>query len=309
MRYVFIINPKAGSENYLGKIKNIIEDYFKESNDEYKIVETEYKGHAEDITRNETDIGDKVRIYGFGGDGTLLELARGAANKENAEVGIFPVGSGNDYVKCYGDREAFMNFENQMNGDSIYVDGINTENGVALNICSMGLDAKVAYNMVSFKNLPFVSGPLAYDLSVVKCLMGKIGEDLKITVKTENGDLNMEGTYLFALAASGMYYGGGYKGAPYAVTNDGILDIVLIKKPPIYKIPKLIGIYKNGQHPESEYIKEYLTYIKGYEMEIESQKPAVCNYDGECDIKTKEKFSVAKNMIRFILPKGVTYNP
>lgn len=309
MRYVFIINPKAGSENYLGKIKGVIEEYFKDKENEYKIIETEYKGHAEEITRSEASLGDEVRIYGFGGDGTLLELTRGAANKENAEIGIFPVGSGNDYIKNYGDREAFMSFENQINGESIYVDGINTEGGAALNICSMGLDAKVAYHMVGFKNIPFVSGPLAYDLSVAKCLMGKIGEELKVTVKTENGNITMEGTYLFALAASGRYYGGGYMGAPLAKTNDGLLDFVLIKKPPLYKIPKLIGIYKSGQHPESEYIKEYLTYVKGYEMEVESQKPAVCNYDGECDIKASEKFTLAKNMIRFILPKGVKYNP
>ncbi|MBP3323661.1 MAG: diacylglycerol kinase family lipid kinase [Clostridia bacterium] len=307
MRYVFIINPKAGSENYLGKIKGVIEEYFKDREEKYSIIETEYKGHAEEITKAEAEIGDEVRIYGFGGDGTLLEIARGAANKENAEIGIFPVGSGNDYVKCYGDREAFMNFENQLSGESIYVDGINTNNGVALNICSMGLDAKVAYNMAGFKKIPFVSGPLAYDFAVVKSLLGKRGEQLKITVKTASGELTMEGDYLFALAASGKFYGGGYQGAPLAVTNDGLLDFVLIKNPPLHKIPKLVGIYKNGKHPESDYIKDYLTYVKGYEMEVKSEKPAICNYDGECDVKTEEKFSLVKNMIRFILPKGVTY--
>ena len=137
----------------------------------------------------------------------------------------------------------------------------------------------------------------------------KIGEDLKINIKTENGELNVEGTYLFALAASGRYYGGGYMGAPLAKTNDGLLDIVLIKKPPLYKIPKFLGIYKRGDHPTDPYIEEYLTYVKGYEMTVESAKPAVCNYDGECEVKTSEKFGIVPNMVNFILPKGITYNP
>ena len=309
MKYRFIINPKAGSSNYLLKIKDIIENYFKESGEDYEITETEYKGHAEELVKAEAEKGEPVRVYGFGGDGTLLELVRGAAYHDNVEIGIFPVGSGNDYVKSFGDKEAFMSFENQLKGESIYVDGIESENGCAVNICSLGLDANVAYNMVKFKKVPMVSGPLAYDLSLVKCLMSKIGEDLKVMITTKNGEINMEGTYLFALAACGRYYGGGYMGAPKAVLNDGELDFVLIKKPPLYKIPKFAAIYKKGEHIGHPALEEYLTFVRGYEMEVEAAKPAVCNYDGECVIKDREKFTIAKNMVKFILPKGVTYRP
>lgn len=52
-----------------------------------------------------------MRIFGFGGDGTLREIALGAAGHEKAEVGIFPCGSGNDYVRTFGDGLDFNDVE------------------------------------------------------------------------------------------------------------------------------------------------------------------------------------------------------
>lgn len=303
MKYIFIVNPNAGGRNAASKFAKRIEAVAKSRNLDYKIYFTKYKAHAGEIVETEYSEAETVRYFAVGGDGTLLEIARAAIGKENAQIGVFPMGSGNDYIRQFGKAEDFLDIEAQLDGSAIKVDAIETLEGDALNICSLGLDAAVAYNMDKFKRIPFVTGSLAYELSLVKCLLGKIGEELEIRLKTTEGEVNLEGNFIFALAANGQFYGGGYKGAPVSVCNDGLLDFVLIKKPPLIKIPFMVGIYKKGGHLESEKFNDYLSFYRGYEMEIKSKKEAVANRDGECNLVKHEHFKIKPNATSFILPK------
>ena len=309
MRYVFIVNPNAGGGKGYDIIYTKAEKYFaSRSNHSYKVYQTEYPRHATEIVKEELRSGDKIRFYGVGGDGTLLEVARGCVNEPNAEVGVFPVGSGNDYVKTFGAKEQFLSFHRQVEGESIKVDAIETMNGTALNICSVGLDANVAFEMDKFKVLPGVGGSLAYDLALAKVLTsGKLGTQMEITVTTPEGEEKFEGNYLFALAANGQWYGGGYHGAPCSIVNDGLMDFVLIKKPAITRIPGLIGVYKSGKHIGNEKLEDILTYCRGYEMHIKPVSEATCNRDGECDRVTEECFKILPGAVNFILPKGMSY--
>lgn len=307
MRYVFIVNPKAGSRNRTDEVRKAAEEYFGADNRCYTVYETTGKGEATEIAKAESGKGDRVRIYGYGGDGTLLEIVRGAQGRNNAEVGIFPTGSGNDYVRTYGEAKDFLDFNSQIEGRSIAVDMIDTLGGTAINICSVGLDAKVAYEMTGFKKIPGVKGSLAYDLSLAKCLFGKVGQRLHVRMNTPEGEVRELGEYIFVLAAAGKCYGGGYMGAPKAVTNDGLLDFILIKKPPLHKIPSLVGIYKKGEHLSSPKFKDYLSCYRGSEMELVGTEEMYCNRDGECDKVSKELFSLSKGSLNFILPKGLEY--
>ena len=54
-----------------------------------------------------------------------------------------------------------------------------------------------------------------------------MGNDLKVTI---DGHPPIQDRFLFALAGSGRYYGGGYCGAPEADPSDGLLDFVLIRR-------------------------------------------------------------------------------
>lgn len=114
-----------------------------------------------------------MRIFAVGGDGTLSEVAAGAIGMENVEVGVIPCGSGNDYIKTFGEIEKFLSPEKQLKATSRMVDMIESEGHLSINLCSIGLDAKVAYEMVKFKAVPFLSGSTAYNLALVKVLLGK----------------------------------------------------------------------------------------------------------------------------------------
>lgn len=299
MRYVLIVNPVAGKRNPCDTVLPGVRRFFEEKRLDFVCHATERPGHAAELAAREAGEGGPVRIFAFGGDGTLGEVAAGAEGHENAEIGVFPCGSGNDYVKSFGAREDFLSPEKQIAGVSRPVDLIRSELGTSINLCSVGMDATVAFQMERIKKLPFVSGPAAYDLALLKVLLGRIGENLRIRIDDSE---EFEGCFLFAVAASGRYYGGGYCGAPQAVPDDGLLDFILIRKPLFYKIPKLIGLYKAGLHIGAKEFEGILTFRRGRKMEIIPEKSAASNRDGEVALVGAVSFEVAPHAVRFLVP-------
>lgn len=300
MRYVFILNPSAGKTNPYNTVFPRFQDYFRANGMDFVCHVTDYPKHATELANLQGAKGDAVRIFAIGGDGTLSEVAAGAIGMDNVEVGIIPCGSGNDFVRTFGKAENFLSIEKQLAAKSRKVDMIESQDHMAINLCSIGMDARVAYEMVKFKTLPFFTGSMAYDAALVKVLLGKIGEHLRIEI---DGTKQYEGDYLFALAGSGKYYGSGYCGAPKAVPNDGLLDFILIKKPRFSMIPPLIKIYKEGGHIDSPKFEGLLTYCRGKEMKVSSLKPVIANYDGEVCPTKQEYFKVIPKAVNFIVPE------
>ena len=98
MKHLFIINPAAGSrdrtESYSRKIREACEG----RGLDYEIRVSDAPGGCARLAREAAASGEEYRIYACGGDGTLNEVASGAAGYDNAAVTVFSGGSGNDFV-------------------------------------------------------------------------------------------------------------------------------------------------------------------------------------------------------------------
>ena len=99
MKHVFIINPTAGKTD---RTKEIREQIHKLTTcDPVEIHLTRAQGEAEHIARTVAQSGDEVRVYACGGDGTVNEVVRGVAERENCCIAVLPCGSGNDFLKFF----------------------------------------------------------------------------------------------------------------------------------------------------------------------------------------------------------------
>ena len=298
LRHVFILNPAAGKHSRALDFIPAIEGYFAAHTGDYTIRVTNRAGDAGIYAKEEAAKGDLVRLYAVGGDGTLNEVTNGAAGAANVEIACVPCGSGNDYVKTFGKPEDFLDLPTLIEGQAVAVDGILCNGELSLNICSLGVDADVCAYMSDFKRLPLVSGSMAYDLGVVKMLCKPAGNNLSVKITTADGVLERKGRFLFALAANGQYYGGGYCGAPGAVPNDGLLDFVLISVVPKLKMVKLLGGYKRGEH----YAWDICEHLRGTKMEAVCDKAACINIDGEILHSKTVSFEVLPGHFRFVMP-------
>ncbi len=296
MKHVFIINPIAGKgDKYPDYIKRI-HDAFKNRTDEYEIVLTEYRKHAIKIARTYAESGESVRLYAFGGDGTVNEVVTGAYGYDNVEIAAYPAGTGNDFVKVMGDID-WNNLENLIDGECKTIDLIHINDRLCANITNIGFDAKVAGNVVRFKKA--LGGHLAYYVSVFYTLLGKITMRAKILI---DDVLVHDGETLLCISANGNVYGGGFHVAPKASVLDGLLDFVVVQKVRKIDIAGFVNKYKAGEHEE---LAHWLKSYRGKKLTIESDSDMTVCIDGEIINAKKCDISIIPSALKCIFPKIV----
>ena len=79
---------------------------------------------------------------------------------EPQAVTHYPMGSGNDFLRMFGpDACRFYDLRALLDAPQAPVDLIECNGRLALNVCSVGFDARIGLGAADFKKLPLVSGP------------------------------------------------------------------------------------------------------------------------------------------------------
>ncbi|MBO5891785.1 MAG: diacylglycerol kinase family lipid kinase [Oscillospiraceae bacterium] len=298
MKHLFIINPAAGSRDRTKKYTEAIEAACQGL--DYEIRVSEAPGHCTTLAREAAETGEDYRIYACGGDGTLNEVAAGAAGFHNAAVTVFSGGSGNDFVKLFSEPEAFFDLTRLLDAEEATFDMIRCNGDLSLNICSVGLDARIGTDVAHYKRLPLLHGFAAYAASTVINLMKSISEHYVVEI---DGQV-LDGEFTFICACNGRFYGGGFNPVPEADPTDGLMDVLLVKKVRLWQVPGIIGKYKNGRYKE---LPELVTHYRTDKVTVRCDKPSPINLDGELRTAQVAEFSIAPEKLRFFFPKGLTW--
>jgi len=311
--HFFVLNPAAGRKDITEKLKTVIS---KLNLDRCRIFVTDSKGAAERETQRflKKNRRDFTRVYACGGDGTVSEVANGIykSGNGNCALGIVPVGSGNDFVRSFDiPAERFRNIKALVNGDFTEIDFLRARDKegnerISLNIISAGFDAAVAKGQEKFKKLPLVSGSAAYKLSLVKTLFSGIKNYFTVLADGERFGRPGDGPYLFAIAANGKYYGGGFKASPFSNLNDGLLDLIRVDTISRPRFLSIVGKFRKG-----EYIHEYsdiVNYTQCRKMQIISEKKVDVNLDGEILPMYNPVVELVPKALKLILPKAADEN-
>ena len=298
MKHLFIINPAAGSRDrtadYTAEIRRLCEGL------DHEIAVSQAPGECRRLAREAAETGEKVRIYACGGDGTLNEIASGAAGFPNAAVTAFSGGSGNDFVKIFSEPAAFSQLSRLLDAEETAFDLIACNDDLALNVCSVGLDARIGTDVARYKRFPFLHGFNAYALSTVVNLFRGISEHYIVEINGER----IDGSQTFVCACNGRYYGGGFNPVPEADPADGKLDVLLVKKVRLWQVPGIIGKYKNGRYRE---LPEFIRHFRTDRVRVICDRPSAVNLDGELRIAENIEISVARQKIRFFYPRGLRW--
>lgn len=244
MKHVFIINSQC-SKRQQQKLKEDIQSTF--ATEDYQIEYTTYKGHAKVLASMHAQKMIPMRIYACGGDGTVHEVVNGILPYAHVQLGILPIGTGNDFVKAFPalTRHTFLTLQNYQQAHCIPVDVIMVDDQASINTVSAGLDVHVTYHVDKFKHLPFAYGSLPYYLGLLVSMAGKIWNNYALKI---DGNRELTDDFLFVVVGNGRCYGGGYCPTPDAKVDDGWLDYSLIRKVSRRKILLLSKKYKKGTH-------------------------------------------------------------
>ena len=150
MKHLFIINPAAGSRNRTKQYSETIHKICRARKLSYEIRVSTAPGECTRIAREACQEGEELRLYACGGDGTLNEVVAGAAGFENAAVTVYSGGSGNDFAKLFDDPKAFFDLHRLLDAEEATFDLIKCNDDYALNICCVGLDARIGNDVANY---------------------------------------------------------------------------------------------------------------------------------------------------------------
>lgn len=312
MKTVFLLNPKAGKGKWFDKIKNVVLEASKETGLDAGVYITKSIGDAEVFSRlaaaEAQRAGEKVRLIACGGDGTLNEVLNGIMGFESASVGVIPMGTGNDFVRNFPDKDRFKDVKGQILGETVKCDVIKysgviegeEKSGYCVNMFNIGFDCNVVDLTARLKTYPALKGSLAYVAAVAGTLIKKKGADLKIDV---DGKTVHEGPLLLTAIANGSFCGGGFKGVPKASVDDGFMDINVIYDITRREFIKKLPYYAKGTHMELSNVGDFLCYKKCRQVVITpldgSMKLCI---DGEIRNAGKVCMEIIPEAVNFIVP-------
>ena len=303
MTHLFILNSYAGTKDSTPELKEKIEAlHMPDAVIEY----TQGKGDAETIARRYAEKGEPLRVYACGGDGTANEALHGLLGFDNVALGVVPVGTGNDYVRSLpaAKTEDFLYLAKMVRGSTITVDLLKCEDRYALNVISVGYDCEVADRAQKNKRWPLMSGPLAYKLAIVQCLLTKRKHtftpyaDGKLIPIADGFKSQM-----LAVAAKGKYYGGGIKATPYAELDDGLIDFMAIPTVPISCFTWMLGPFNRGEHIDHPKGKTFILNQKCKTLKLDNHGDIKIGIDGEMFVMKDPVITVVPKAFQIIIPE------
>ena len=300
MKHLFIINPAAGSRDRTRYYSDHIREVCLSKGVECNIEISAAPGDCARIARKAAQSGEQYRIYACGGDGTLNEVVQGAAGYDNVAVTVLSGGSGNDFVKLFDDPKAFFELERLLDAEEVTFDLIRCNGDIALNICSVGLDARIGTDVANYKRLPLLYGFRAYVASTVVNVIRGVHEHYVIEIDGQK----LDGRFTMVCVCNGRYYGGGFNPVPEADPTDGKLDVLVVEAVSRLLVPRVVGTYKAGRYKELPHL---VRHFKTDKITIHCDQETPINLDGELRLGKTVKMEIAKEKIRFFYPKGLSW--
>ncbi|MEY8404273.1 YegS/Rv2252/BmrU family lipid kinase [Oscillospiraceae bacterium 44-34] len=300
MRHLFIINPAAGKKGTTAQLERLLDKL----SFPHEVVYTEKEGDARRFAEEAAQSGQPVRIYACGGDGTLNEVVNGAAGHPQVAVTNVPKGTGNDFLKIFGPdcRTLFYDLESLSVGPETPIDLIDCNGHLGIDVVCAGVDARIAADVHRYKDWWFISGIGAYILALIENVFFK---GIARTMTVHMGGIQWEDRPASLLCVcNGRYYGGGFMPVGEAMPDDGVLDMLLVRKVSLLTFLRLVGKYAKGLY--KRYPELILDY-HGQEVSFSAKEPVTVVVDGEVMRDTVFTVRLSEKKVNFFYPAGTGY--
>ncbi|MDB4901697.1 MAG: diacylglycerol kinase [Mucilaginibacter sp.] len=267
---LFIINPISGGKKKDG-VPELIEKYLDKETLNYVVVFSDGVSHARQIAKEA--VNKFNLIVAVGGDGTINEVASAIVGSDTT-LGIIPYGSGNGLSRFLGISMDAAKAINTLNTGNIEVIDSAKLNGMPFfNMAGMGFDAHISELFSHGKKRGFFT-----------YLKSSIQELSKYKSQTYNLDIDgaaYEREAFMLSFANSSQYGNNAHISPNASVQDGLLDICVIKKFPLWKFPEMClrMITKTAEGTS------YVEIIRGKCIQVKRINPGPVHLDGEPQIK------------------------
>lgn len=293
-KFIFLINPVSGTASKK-ILPELIAAAAKKYGSVYEILPTVASGDYHFVKQ-------KIREEHFtdivicGGDGSVNTVVQDLREMP-VNFGIVPLGSGNGLaLSAKISKQPSKALELIFTGQASYVDGFMINNSFACMLCGLGFDAAVAHDFAKQKK----RGLLTYASQSLKHFFSAKPYSFEISV--EDTHFNTE-AYFISIANSNQF-GNQVTIAPSASLNDGLLDIVIVRKMSKAQLPLSVLDQVAGRNPVSNphaLKKSGIIYLQADKLTIKNIDNAPLHVDGEpWDTAKQFNIRVIPNCFRLI---------
>jgi len=212
-------------------------------------------------------------VVAAGGDGTINEVVNGLAEQPyRPKLGIIPTGTTNDFARAIGvPRSIEAACDVIVAGLSVPIDIGKVNEKYFINIAGGGRLTELTYEVPS--KLKTMLGQLAYYLKGMEIL-----PSIKPThVEIEYDGRLFEGEIMLFLVSLTNSVGGFEKLAPDSSLNDGLFDLIILKKVNLADFIRVASLAVRGEHIHDDAV----VYTKANRIKVRTEQKMQLNLDGE----------------------------
>ncbi|MBS1604687.1 MAG: diacylglycerol kinase [Bacteroidetes bacterium] len=280
-KFIFLINPISGTRGK-SSLQQLIAQKMSEKGFEYRIHPTNPEGNYE-FLRAVIEQESITDIVVCGGDGTVSAVMA-ALQGSPVRVGIIPMGSGNGLAfAAHIPKNPAKALEVIFSGKAALIDGFLINGHFSCMLCGIGFDGKVAHE---FARQP-VRGLRTYVKVTMKNFFTARPYPFRLTVpaRENGGALSLPVDAYFINVANGDQFGNHFTIAPKASLEDGLLDIVVVRKTGrlsflLSVIRQVLGGYAVQAAPTAKGRRRVL-YFRTPSLEIANPECAPLHIDGD----------------------------
>lgn len=239
----FIINPKSGTADkhqFVEWINSTIDKNIFDS----EVIFTKAPGHATELAREAAQAGYEI-VVSVGGDGSANETGIGLVGTKTA-LGIIPTGSGNGMARHLKIPIDFKKSVALLNsGKPELVDTLKINERFCLGTFGIGFDAHIAHLFAK-------AGTRGYS-TYVKLVLAEFSKFKPINFKIFADKKEYHISCFLLTFANSSQFGNNAVIAPFADVKDGIIDISIVRKFPVFAAPHLIYRMMNNTIHNSKF--------------------------------------------------------
>ncbi|OXL85913.1 lipid kinase [Paenibacillus sp. SSG-1] len=284
-----IYNPTSGREEMRRRLPDILHR-LDQGGIEASCHATMGEGDATKAAIDAVERGYDM-IIAAGGDGTLYEVVNGMAERDNLPpLGVFPVGTTNDFARGLGIPRNWEDYcDLVIRQQTRPIDVGKANDRYFINIAGGGTLTELTYDVPS--RLKTMIGQLAYYIKGVEKMVSLSPQELIINAE---GQETIHDEFMIFLITNTNSVGGFEKLAPGARIDDGLLDVIALKKCNLAEFVRLASLALRGEH----FNDKKVVYFRTRSMEVTSPGKVLLNLDGELGGTLPGQFSVLPQHLR-----------
>lgn len=289
-RIRFILNLRSGNGRQK-LVPPVLEKEIDKSKFDYDIRETESPKHATELSREAAEQAYDS-VIAVGGDGTVNEVGRALIGTETS-LGIIPMGSGNGIARSLRIPTSPVIAIRGLN--RTYTRKIDTgklNNEVFIGVAGIGFDAHIATLFSSLKS----RGLKSYIRLIAREYTRYKAQEYELNVHGEKS----RKIALMMTFANTTQFGNEARIAPKAAMDDGLLEVCMLKKFPLYVLPSLsLRLFSGKIHTSVFYESLSCSEL------IVTQKNHSAHVDGEpFDSGNEVRVSIVPKSLNVIIPEA-----